>query len=79
MTIFATATELKNNFGFYSKHVEDGDNVYITKNGKPFGIFRQLDENETPLTDALIGGVKGHYDYDYEKEDFLRKKHGYTR
>lgn len=79
MTLFATATELKNNFGLYSKHVENGDNVYITKNGKPFGIFRQLDENETPLSEALIGGVKGRYDYQKEKDDYINEKYGYIR
>lgn len=78
MTLFATATEVKNNFGFYSKHVENGDDVYITKNGIPFGVFRQLDENETPLSDALLGAAEGIYDYRDAKEKHLKEKYGIT-
>lgn len=78
MTLFATATEVKNNFGFYSKHVENGDDIYITKNGTPFGVFRQLDKSETPLTKALLNANVGEIDFDKERDEYFKEKYGIT-
>lgn len=77
MLIFTNYNELENNFDKYVSYIENGDNLYIVKNGEPFGIFRPLNDSDTPLTDALIGGVKNLHNYNDEREEHILEKYGY--
>lgn len=75
MLVFASIDEFENNISYYSNRVRNGDSIYIKKNDKPYFIYKPITENDTPYTDALIGGVKGHYDYYKEKDEYLKNKH----
>ncbi len=74
-TVIATATEMQNNFGKYAKIVQNGDHVLVTKNGKVIGKFIPTKTSATPLTDSLIGILKGDYDLDQIKEERMREKY----
>ena len=71
----ATATEMQNNFGRYLNIVMNGDEVIVTKNGKPVGRFIPQDTVVSYLTDSLTGILKGDIDIDKAKEERLREKY----
>lgn len=71
----ATATEMQNNFGRYLNIVMNGDEVIVTKNGKPVGRFIPHDAVVSYLTDSLTGILKGDIDIDKAKEERLREKY----
>ncbi|MBP3899995.1 MAG: type II toxin-antitoxin system prevent-host-death family antitoxin [Blautia sp.] len=71
----ATATEMQNNFGRYLNIVMNGDEVIVTKNGKPVGRFIPHDTVVSYLTDSLTGILKGDIDIDKAKEERLREKY----
>ena len=49
----ATSTEMKNNFGKYLNMVMNGNEIIVTKNGKPVGRFVPTDQVIEYLTDSL--------------------------
>ena len=61
MTI-ATATEVKNNFGFYLNSAMNGDNVVIMKNGKEVARLISNTKAISYLTDSLVGILANDYD-----------------
>lgn len=71
----ATATEMQNNFGRYLKMVMNGDEVIVTRNGKPVGRFIPHDMAVSYLTDSLTGILKGNTDLDQAKEERLKEKY----
>ena len=68
----ATATEMKNNFGYYLNLVMNGQEVIVTKNGKEVGRFVPQKQVESFLSDQLIGVLKkareSQKDLDYHEE-----------
>ncbi len=71
----ATATEMQNNFGRYLNIVMNGDEVIVTRNGKPVGRFIPHDMAVSYLTDSLTGILKGNTDLDQAKEERLKEKY----
>ncbi len=60
--ITATATEVKNKFGYYLQSVIEGNEVIILKNGKEVARLISNNKAVSYLTDSLIGVLKNDYD-----------------
>ncbi len=58
----ATATEVKNNFGYYLQSAIDGNEIIILKNGKEVARLISHEKAVSYLTDSLIGILKNDYD-----------------
>ncbi len=71
----ATATEMQNNFGRYLNIVMNGEEVIVTKNGKPVGRFIPHDKAVSYLTDSLSGILKGNASSEQAREERLREKY----
>lgn len=74
-SITATATEIKNNFGYYLKLVMDGKEVIILKNGNEVGRLVPKNTVSSFLTDSLTGILPTKYDLDEEKDKALNEKY----
>ncbi len=74
----ATSTEMKNNFGKYLNMVMNGNEIIVTKNGKPVGRFVPTDQVIEYLTDSLTGIIKGDYDLMDAKTGALYEKYKIT-
>ena len=73
MTI-ATATEVKNNFGFYLNSAIEGNDVVIMKNGKEVARLIATTKAISYLTDSLVGVLADDYDDKaVKKERFSRQ------
>ena len=73
--ITATATEMQNSFGRYLKHIMNGGEVIVTRNGKEIGRLIPKEKTEAFLTDSLTGILKGGMEPDAAREERLRKKY----
>ena len=73
--VFATATEMQNNFGKYLGLVIEGKEIVVTKNGKVVGRFIPQDAVVSFLSDSLAG-VLGQDSSDSERHLALEKKYG---
>lgn len=73
--ITATATEIQNNFGQYLNRVMNNEEIIVTKNGKPVGRFIPNDTAKSYLSDSLVGIISDKYDFEEEKERYLREKY----
>lgn len=60
--ITATATDVQNNFGYYLKAVQAGEEVIILKNGKEVARLISRRSTVSFLTDSLTGVLKNDYD-----------------
>ena len=81
----ATDSEFKKNIDRYLDMLKNGDEITVTdENGKKFGKFTP--EIETPkknlnraevddVIKSLTGIIKGNYNLDEEKENYLRAKY----
>lgn len=74
--VFATSTEMQNNFGRYLDLVAKGKQIVVTKNGKEVARFVGKDQTATSISRSLRGIVKDQYDLDDEKSKYLGKKYG---
>lgn len=73
MTI-ATATEVKNNFGFYLNSAIEGNDIVIMKNGKEVARLISNTKAISYLTDSLVGVLANDYDDKaMNKERFSRQ------
>ena len=61
MTV-ATATEVKNNFGFYLNSAIEGNDIVIIKNGKEVARLISNTKAISYLTDSLVGVLTKDYD-----------------
>lgn len=73
--IFATATEMQNNFGKYLNLVMNGQEVIVTKNGEEVGRFIPKEASVSFLTDSLTGILKDDYDFSEVKAERLLNKY----
>ncbi len=60
--ITVTATDFQNNFGYYLKSVQMGDEVIVIKNGREIARFISRESTVSFLTDSLKGILKNDYD-----------------
>lgn len=74
--VFATATEMQNNFGRYLNMVINGSEILITKNGRVVAQVIPKGASEAPITDSLRGVLKGAPDLETVKDAYMRQKHG---
>ncbi len=90
MVEVATVDELRENLDKYLQMVDDGSEVLLIKNGRNLGRILPKTSGEsivnsligflksgveTPLTDSLVGIVKGNYDLEREKDEYFREKY----
>ena len=73
--IIATSTDMKNHFGRYLEMSMNGTEVIVTKNGKVVARLIPEETHAAFLTDALTGVIKGDYDLDQIKEEYLKGKY----
>lgn len=71
----ATATQMKNNFGYYLNIVMNGDEVVITKNGREVGRLVPKSVTSAYLTDSLIGLLKDVKIEGDGREKYLKEKY----
>ena len=76
--ITATATEMQNRFGKYLKHIMNGGEVIVTRNGKEIGRFIPKEKSTAFLTDSLAGILKDIPDPEAVREGELKKKYEIT-
>ncbi len=75
ITITATATEMKNNFGKYLNLIMTGQEVIITKNGQEVGRLIPKEKTVSYLTDSLTGILRGDDDPDKLRTERLVEKY----
>jgi len=75
----ATATEMQNNFGRYLGIVMAGDEVVVTRNGKPVGRLVPQGAAVSYLTDPLTGILRESVDLDRAREEGLEEKYAPAR
>lgn len=75
VNMFATATEVQNNFGRYIAQVQAGNEIIITKNGKEIGRLVPSSGVRSFLTDSITGILNGNYDLDQVREERLKEKY----
>ena len=56
--IIARATEVKNNFGKYMKHIFNNEEVIITKHGKQIARIMPVDKVTSYLSESLVNELK---------------------
>ena len=76
VSIMITATEAQNNFGKYLGIVMNGDEVIITKNGKPAARIIPEQAVASTIAESLLGIVSSNKSNVREEE--LRGKYGYN-
>lgn len=52
-------TELRRNFGKFSKNLAKTDSIILTKGGKPFAILKATPEEKRKLLTKVAGAWKG--------------------
>lgn len=57
-----TDIDLKTNFDYYLKAVQQGDEIIILKNGKKIARLISCESSVSFLTDSLTGVLKNDYD-----------------
>ena len=60
--VTVTATDIQNNFGYYLKQVQEGNEIIIIKNGVETARLISKESSVSFLTDALTGVLKNDYD-----------------
>ena len=73
-----TATELKQNLGYYLEKTEEED-VIVTKNNKLAYKITKLGKKSTSISDLFgtLPPLPKDYDYRKAREEYLLKKYGY--
>ena len=69
---YITATELKNNLGYYME-LSNKEDVYVTKNNKVITVLTNSDVHRLALIENLRGSF-GSVDNDIDYDEILKKE-----
>ncbi len=72
MTI-VNSTELQNNFGKFLEFVQNGNDIVITRNGKPVARLISNERSVSFLSDSLVGVLQNDYDDKEIKNERMSK------
>lgn len=77
MSLIVKEKEFKKNFELYLIKIENGEKIYLSKDDefKPYGVFRILNESDTPYTDTLLGAAEGIVDFDKARDEYFKEKY----